>query len=104
MPSDKHSERVLAGRIGAYTVHSRYDSREITKAGREAFWSKFERQVDPDGLLDPIERARRADMARKAYFSKLALASAKARAKKRHLRESRVSQQVVNQREVRLDG
>lgn len=82
MPATTHSQRVLIGRIGAYTVHSRYDGLEITKAAREAFRSKFERDVDPDGLLEPEERARRAEMARKAHFARLALASVKARAKK----------------------
>jgi hypothetical protein len=33
---------------------------------------RFERQVDPDGLLDPRERAVRAQHARRAYMSKLA--------------------------------
>ena len=41
--------------------------------------SRFEREVDPDGVLDPKERARRAEHAKKAYFLKLALASRKAR-------------------------
>jgi len=43
---------------------------------------KFERQVDPDGTLDPAERALRAASARKAHFSRLALKSAQARRKK----------------------
>ncbi|GAA5517761.1 hypothetical protein Lsed01_00171 [Demequina sediminis] len=41
---------------------------------------KFEDQVDPDRSLSPDERARRAEHARKAYFARLALKSAKARA------------------------
>ncbi len=41
----------------------------------------FERQVDPDGVLPPDERARRARHARKAYFARLALRSAQARRK-----------------------
>jgi hypothetical protein len=77
-----HAERVLRGRLGAYTLHSRYDSSELVRPAREAFWSKFEREVDPEGLLEPAERARRADMARKAYFTRLALKSAQARAKR----------------------
>ena len=36
---------------------------------------KFEKQVDPDGLLTPKERARRAAHARKSYFAGLALKS-----------------------------
>ena len=66
MAATTHAQRVLLGRLGAYTLHSRYDSAELVRPAREAFWSKFERDVDPDGLLDPVERARRADMARKA--------------------------------------
>jgi hypothetical protein len=78
-----HAQRVLLGRLGAYTLHSRYDSAELVRPAREAFLSKFEREVDPEGLLDPAERARRADMARKAYFTRLALKSAQARAKRK---------------------
>ncbi len=40
---------------------------------------RFEREVDPDGTLEPAERARRASHARSAYYSGLALKSAKAR-------------------------
>lgn len=82
MAARTHAERVLTGRIGAYTMLSRHDVHEITSAGREAFWSKFDRDVDPEGVLPPEERARRAEMARKAYFARLALASAKARRKR----------------------
>lgn len=80
--STKDPQRVLIGRIGAYTVHSRYSGCELTRPARAAFWSKFEREVDPDGVLDPAERARRAEMARKAYFARLALKSAQAGAKR----------------------
>ncbi|MGY1695450.1 transposase [Geodermatophilus sp. SYSU D00814] len=40
-----------------------------------------EREVDPDGVLSPAERARRAGHARTAYFTRLALRSAQARRK-----------------------
>ena len=52
-----------------------------TTAARSAFLNRFEREVDPDGVLSPAERAKRADHARKAYMTKLAYKSAKARAK-----------------------
>jgi len=77
------SDRSMLGRIGAYTVHSRYDGHELTRPAREAFWSKFERDVDPEGVLDAAERVRRADMARKAHFARLAYLSAKARRQRR---------------------
>ena len=74
-----HAERVLTGRLGAYVLHSQYDSRELLKPARAAFESRFEREVDPDGVLPVEERSRRAEMARKAYFTRLALLSAQAR-------------------------
>jgi len=77
-----HAERVLTGRLGAYTMLSRHDPHETTRAAQQAFLSRFEREVDPEGLLDPAERLRRAGMARKAYFTRLALKSAQARRKK----------------------
>jgi len=40
---------------------------------------KFERQVDPEGILTPAERAKRAEHARKVYFKRLAFKSAQAR-------------------------
>jgi hypothetical protein len=58
---------------------SRNDPREITKAARAAFESKFEHDVDPEGVLPVEERLRRAEMARKAHYTRLALASAQAR-------------------------
>ena len=69
------SERVLRSRMAAYVLHSRYDSRELTKPARAPFESKFERDVDPDGVLPLEERPRRAEMARKAHYTRLALAN-----------------------------
>jgi hypothetical protein len=77
------SERALLGRIGAYTAHSRHGGLEMTKAAREAFRSKFECEVDPEGVLDPAERARRAEMARNAHFARLAYLSVVARRRRR---------------------
>jgi hypothetical protein len=44
----------------------------------------FERQIDPDGQLDPVERRQCAMAALRAEMSRLALRSAKARRKARH--------------------
>jgi hypothetical protein len=73
------SERSLRARLAAHTLHSKVDSRKHTEPARAAFRSRFERDVDPEGVLTPEERARRADHARRAYFARLALKSAKAR-------------------------
>ncbi len=45
--------------------------------------ARFEKQVDPEGKLNPEERARRAEQARKSYFVGLSLKSAKARRAKK---------------------
>ena len=77
-------EMARRGRIGAYRLHATNDPKETTKAAREAFMARFEREVDPDGTLSPEERARRAEAARKAYFAQLAHKSAKARRRRSH--------------------
>ena len=69
----------LRGRLGAHTLHATHDSRELTARARTAFLARFEREVDPDGVLPPDERARRADHARRAYMTRLALRSAEVR-------------------------
>jgi hypothetical protein len=73
----------LRGRLGALSLHAKYDPRETTANGRAMFLGRFDREVDPEGILPPEERARRAAFAKRAYFVRLAMKSAKARAKKR---------------------
>jgi hypothetical protein len=77
------AERSLRARLAAYALHAQRDPRETTANGRAAFLARFDREVDPEGLLEPDERRRRAEQARRAYFTRLALASAKARRGKR---------------------
>lgn len=50
-----------------------------TAPARSALDARFEREVDPDGVLSSAERARRAEHARKAHFARLALLSSQAR-------------------------
>jgi hypothetical protein len=77
------AERTVRARLAAHCMHARHDARETTANGRAAFLARFEVQVDPDGTLAPEERRRRAEHARRAYFTRLALASAKARRARR---------------------
>jgi hypothetical protein len=77
------AERSLRARLAAHTMHAQHDAREITAAARAAFLARFEAEVDPDGVLTPEERRRRAEHARSAYFTRLAFAAAKARRQKR---------------------
>jgi hypothetical protein len=79
-------ERRLSGRIGALVNHSRHDSRETTAKARKTFLSRFEDEVDPDRVLPPEERLRRAEYARRAYFTRLSLLAVKARRQKRAAR------------------
>ncbi|MDI3315904.1 MAG: hypothetical protein QJR12_16990 [Mycobacterium sp.] len=77
-------QRVLRARIAAHVRWSRCEDRAAATApARAAFNDRWERQVDPDGVLDPHERAIRAEHARKAYFTALAMKSVKARARKK---------------------
>jgi hypothetical protein len=75
-------ERSVRARLGALSLHATHNPKETTKAARAAFNAKFEEEVDPQGILEPAERARRASYARKAYYTRMALASAKARRKR----------------------
>lgn len=75
-------QRTLRARIAAHAMHSRHDSRETSANGRAAFLARFEREVDPDGVLPEAERQRRAEHARRAYFARLAYKSARSRARK----------------------
>jgi hypothetical protein len=81
------AERSLRARLAAYAMHAQHDTRRTSANGRAAFLARFEREVDPDGRLDPQERYRRAEQARHAYFARLALAAAKARRAKRGRRQ-----------------
>jgi hypothetical protein len=74
-------EMARRGRIGAYARLAKHDARELTARARQAFLERFDREVDPNGILAPEERARRAAFARKAHFARLARLSAIARSK-----------------------
>ena len=72
MATPAEASRSLAGRVGACALHSKYDSRELTKNARAKFDQRFIDEVDPDRVLPESERLRRAEHARKAYFTRLA--------------------------------
>lgn len=77
------SLRSLRARTAAHASWANTSDRTArTAAGTRALLDKFEREVDPDGTLDPTERAQRAASARKAHFTRLAYKSAAARRKK----------------------
>lgn len=70
-------QRALRARLAAHALHAKVaDPAAHTAPARRAFLDRFEREVDPEGVLPPAERARRGDHARKAYYTRLALKSA----------------------------
>jgi hypothetical protein len=73
------TERSLRGRLGAFRLHATHSPFETTVAARAAFRSRFEEEVDPDHVLSEGERARRAEAARKAFYTRLALKSVQVR-------------------------
>ena len=74
------TERSLRSQIAAHESWANTENRSArTAPARAAMLDKFEQQVDPDGVLTPAERAKRAEHARKAHFKRLALKSAQAR-------------------------
>jgi len=76
------AEKSLHGRMAVHDSWARTaDPAARTAPARAAAESRFEREVDPDGVLPPEERRRRAEHARKAHYLRMALASAKARRK-----------------------
>ena len=81
MSTDRLSpaERTLRARLAAQTKWAHNDPYEGTRNAREAFLQSFLVKVDPDGLLPVEERVRRAESLRRAHFTSMALASARAR-------------------------
>lgn len=74
------TDRTTIAKIAAYTRWAQERDRSAaTSAARQAFADRFDKEVDPDGTLPYVERRKRADAARKAYFQRLALKSAQAR-------------------------
>ena len=73
MPIDPETARLRA----QVAAHARWakctDRTAATAAAREAAENRWERLVDPDGTLDPAERAKRALSARKAEMARLNL-------------------------------
>ena len=76
--------RTLAAKLAANTRWSKEDPAEQGRKMRAGLDAKFLREVDPNNELPEAERHRRAECARKAYYQRLALASANARRAKRN--------------------
>ena len=67
------TERSLRARLAAHESWARTSDRTgRTESARRAFDDRFEKQVDPDSVLDPVLRAQMAESARRAYYSRMA--------------------------------
>ncbi|MCL8026350.1 hypothetical protein [Nocardioides bruguierae] len=69
--------------IAKLAAHERWaretDRSAATQAARDGMARKFENQVDPDRVLSPAERAKRAESAKRAHYQRIAMKSAAAR-------------------------
>ncbi|WP_327066764.1 hypothetical protein [Kitasatospora sp. NBC_01302] len=74
------TERTLRAKLAAHVSWANTpDPASRTAKARAAQLTRFEREVDPDNQLSDEERTRRAEHAKKAYYTRLALRSAQAR-------------------------
>jgi hypothetical protein len=68
------AQRRLRAQIAAHTRWAKEADRTLaTVKARQAAAARFEKQVDPDGLLDPVERAARARHAQQAHMLQMSL-------------------------------
>jgi hypothetical protein len=72
-------QRSQRARLAALSRWQRENPTANAMRGQRGLMARFEREVDPDGVLPEGERLRRAECARKAHMARLAFASSKAR-------------------------
>jgi hypothetical protein len=76
-------ERTRRAKIAANVRWGRTaDRTAATEAARRGLRAKFEREADPEGVMNPADRARAADNLSRAHYLRMAAARA-ANAKKR---------------------
>jgi hypothetical protein len=84
MTAESPAERSLRARAAAHVKWAQEPDRTAaTSKARAGLEARFAREVDPDGLLDEAELARRVESRRKAFFADLSRRSAKARRKRK---------------------
>lgn len=75
-------QRSDRARLAAQVRWAYEDPRAGTEKARAALWERYLDQVDPDRSLPEDERARRAESARRADMTRLALAASRARSRR----------------------
>ena len=99
MPSRSAQDRSLVAQIAAAERWGRTPDRTAATApARAGLRAKFEREVDPDGTLDPAELGRRVDQLVRAHMLRM---SVKAKASRRKAKEFATTAEAA---EAELDG
>lgn len=68
----------MRARMGGLAVQAKHGD-AVARRARRGLRAKFEREVDPEGVLSEAERRRRADLAFRRHMAGLALRSSRAR-------------------------
>jgi hypothetical protein len=76
-PTETH----LRAKVAAFALHAGGGTN--TGPARAAFLGRFIKEVDPDLQLPEAERLRRAEYAKKAYYTRMALKSVQSRRQRR---------------------
>lgn len=86
------AQRSLRARIAAHKSWANTPNRTArTNAARKAANDRFEKMVDPEGVLPPHVRKQLAASERSAHFSKMALRSAESRRAKGSKRKNKTT-------------
>jgi hypothetical protein len=82
--SEECRQRSLRARIASVARWARTTDRAAeTAPARRGLRARFEREVDPDGVLAEGERMRRADQLMHAHMMRMSLAAAERRRRRR---------------------
>lgn len=77
-------ERKLRAKIAGNESWAKTKNRtKRTQRARDTFRESFQDVVDPEHLLDPVERAKAGEAGYRAHMARLAFKSSKARRKKK---------------------
>lgn len=81
VPHPDPAVRHLIAKTAANTRWAKEPDRSAaTRAARDGRWASYERQVDPQGVLPPDERRRRARSLEMAHMARMRLARSRSRA------------------------
>ncbi|MCD0450792.1 hypothetical protein LO762_16565 [Actinocorallia sp. API 0066] len=82
-------ERVLRARMAGNATWAKVTDRTAATApAREGWLAKLEREVDPEGVMDPETRAAAVENARRAHMARMSFLAAKAARKAREERKA----------------